>query len=195
MRRWLWIAGIAAGLGLAVPAAQADLFDSIMHGGSKKKAEPKSTMSPERKFKFAVYLTTGDVLKAVEYRGGGKTKKGSFRFISNFESDIDIKTPFIKYIDMDMIGDQPLEEEYLSSKSDRVYLKNQDYLTGKVVGFTANDVLVTTTYGDLKASIPQIRYVMFRNPVTHSEPAKAPAAVAPVAPAPPPPAPSESEEK
>ena len=150
---------------------------------------------PARKFKFAVYLTTGDVLKAVEYRGGGATKKGSFRFISNFESDVDIKTPFIKYIDMDMIGDQPLEEEYLSSKSDRVYLKNQDYLTGKVVGFTANDVLVTTTYGDLKASVSQVRYVMFRNPVTQSEPAKAPAAVVPAAPAPPPPAPSESEEK
>lgn len=151
---------------LAARPASADLFQEIL-GGKKKSESPAQAAS--RKFKFMIYLTTGDVLKGVEYKGGSSGKKGSFRFISNFESDIEVKTAYIKYVDMDMVGDQTLEEEYINSKSDRVYLKNQDYLTGKVAGFTARDVQVTTSYGDLKADINQVRYIMFRNPSTTVE--------------------------
>lgn len=168
MKRLLCTIGSLAILLCARPAS-AGLFEDIMGGGSKKKAAAQAKEAFTRKFKFVVHLTTGDMLKGIEYKGGGTRKKGSFRFISNFESDIDVKTAFIKYVDMDMIGDQVLEEEYLSSKSDRVYLKNQDYLTGKILGFSAKDVLVTTSYGDIKADIAQVRYVMFRNPGAAAE--------------------------
>ncbi len=178
--RWVRAVGILTVLALAaVRPASADLFDQIFtKGGAKKKNSAQST-GQDRRFKFVVYLTTGDVLKAEEYKGGSSSKNSSFRFISNFESDIDVKTNFIKYVDIDMIGDQTLEEEYTQSKADRVYLKNQDYLTGKIVGFTSKDVLVTTTYGDLKADITQIRYLMFRNPAAMSQSESAPASTAP----------------
>ena len=156
---WVIVSALAVLLGAVRPAA-ADLFKDVFSGSGKKKAEEKA-QSIARKFKFVLYLTTGDVLKAVEYKGGGTSvKKGTIRFISNFESDIEVKTGFIKYIDMDMIGEQILEEEYASSKSDRVYLRNQDFVTGKVTGFTAKDVLVATTYGDLKVSAMQVKYVI-----------------------------------
>ncbi len=165
MKRWL--CALAALALMAVLPASADLFQEIL--GGKKKSESPAASGPARQFKFMVYLTTGDVLKGVEFKGGSSGKKGTFRFISNFESDIDVKTPYIKYIDMDMVGEQMLEDEYVNSKFDRVYPKNQDVLTGKVVGFTAKDVQVTTSYGDLKASVGQVRYIMFRNPSTTPE--------------------------
>lgn len=193
MNKWISTSLAILLAGAFAAPARADLFDQILGGGSKKKAQVQ-TEAVARKFKFVIHLTTGDVLKAVEYKGGGSSKKGSFRFISNFESDIEIRTPFLKYIDMDMVGDQVLEEEYLSSKQDRVYLKNQDYLTGKVVGFTAKDVMVATTYGDLKASVGQIRYVMFRNPAASADvSSKAPSSMPAASPAPPAPSSPEGE--
>lgn len=190
MKKWIWAVAVMAIVAFSIRPASAGIFDDIVSGVNRKKAD-KRVDAFVRQFRFVVYLTTGDVLKAVEYKGttGGR-KKGSFRFISNFESDIDVRTSFVKYIDMDNIGDQTLEEEYVSSRSDRVYLKNADYLTGKIVGFTSKDVLITTTYGDLKAAIPQVRYLIFRNPSTTpefmmpagKEPAK-PAAAAPATPA------------
>ncbi len=166
---------IAFAVTLAVPA-RADLFDQIFSGvnkGKKKVATPTETAT--KKFKFSVYLTTEDVLKAIEYKGGstaGRKSTGILRFISNFESDIEVKTTFIKFVDMDNVGDQPLLEEYASAKFDRVYLKNQDYLTGKVVGFGPKEVSLQTTYGDVKASIHQVRYIVFRNPAAISGPAE-----------------------
>lgn len=167
VKRWIWTLGLVAALLAPARTASADLFSEVFgkrSGGERKKTEAKAAASSTHKFKFSVYLTTGDVLKGVEYKGGSAKKNSTFRFISNFESDIDVKTTFVKYVDMDMIGDHVLEEEYTQSKADRVYLRNQDYLTGKIVGFTPKDVLVTTTYGDLKADISQVRYIMLRNP-------------------------------
>lgn len=166
VKRWMWTLGLVAALLAPARMASADLFSEVFgkRSGEKKKAEAKASAASSYKFKFSVHLTTGDVLRGIEYKGGSTKKSGSFRFVSNFESDIDVKTSFIKYVDMDMIGDQVLEEEYTQSKADRVYPRNQDVLTGKIVGFSAKDVLITTTYGDVKVYITQVRYVMFRNP-------------------------------
>lgn len=190
MKRWFWAAMLAGLITAWAMPASAGLFEDVIGKSPKKKAEAQAAASA-RKFKFFVYLTTGDVLKAMEYKGAAK--KGNFRFISNFESDIEVKTSYLKYIDMDLIGDQVLDEEYASAKADRVYLRNQDYVTGKVVSFGAKDIQVATTYGDLKVDALQVRYIMFRNPVTSVEsPMRAtPAKAAEAAPAKAP----ESEEK
>lgn len=153
------------------PAMAGSLFDQIMSGGGRKTKEQKSADAAARKFKFTVHLTTGDVLKAIEYVGGGMMgRRAGFRFMSNFESDITVKLPFVKYVDMDMIGEEVLSAEYAEAKADRVYLKNKDYVTGKIEGFTAGDIKVATTYGDLKVDITQVRYMMFRNPATGPAP-------------------------
>lgn len=166
MKRWM----ITMGLMLAITAIMAgpalsSIFDDIGLTSKKgKKSDATKTVSTApAKVKFQLYLTTGDVLKAVDFKGGTAGKSGTIRFISNFESDIQIKTPYLKYVDMDMIGDQKLEEEYGSTTADRVYLKNQDFLTGKVTGFTTKDVQIATSYGDVKAAITEVRYIMFRN--------------------------------
>ena len=182
---------ILAALAVTGRPARAGLFEDIMGSGSKKKPAVAQGAAVERRFRFIVYLTTGDILKAVEFKGKGSRQKGNFRFISNFESDIEVRTSFIKYIDLDNVGEQALEEEYVSAKSDRIYLRNADYLTGKIIGFTAKDVLITTTYGDLKAAVPQVRYMMFRNPSTTPEHPALPQSSS-KAPTPPAPAASES---
>ncbi|MBI4179832.1 hypothetical protein HY522_10470 [bacterium] len=154
---------------LAVPAAvrAENIFDQILGGVKKSKVDRKADEA-SRSFKFTVHLTTGDVLKAIKYEGGGYRSKGSFRFISNFESDISVKLPFIRYVDMDMIGEETLASEYTTSTADRIYLRNADYVTGKIEGFSARDIRVATTYGDLKIDVTQVRYIMFRNPATGS---------------------------
>lgn len=144
--------------------SSAGLFEDLGLKGAAKSKEAKAADVASRKFKFTVHLTTGDVLKAIEYGGGSSSKKGVFRFVSNFESDIAVKLPFVRYVDMDMIGEESLSAEYATSRADRIYLKNKDFVTGKIEAFTNHDIRVATTYGDLKIDVTQVRYIIFRNP-------------------------------
>lgn len=152
MKHWIFRAALVAAL----------IATAVQAGHARMKLGKTADVDLS-KVTMEVHLTTGDVLKGVEYiskprLGGG----AAFSFRSNFDAVIEIKLPYLMYIDFGP-GGVALADRQMSAKEDEIHLKNGNLITGTIAGFSGGEVKIATDYGDQEIEVAGVKHIIFRN--------------------------------